>query len=148
MYYVDVDLSMAIRRQGQVVLYQPLSRIRHHQGASGNLRFRWFVTHRNRRLFLEKWGSALEDHEPLEKGSAAAVQRAIARAETVAARVRLSGPPPAGPPPARPAFDPDRQERRHREMGHALHQDYAADVESSRRPPLPQRLLARLRRLI
>jgi GT2 family glycosyltransferase len=127
-YYVDVDLSMAIRRQGRVVLYQPRSRIRHHQGASGSLRFRWFVTHRNRRFFLEKWGSALAEHEPPEKGSAEAVQRAMARAEAVAERTRRAGAPPAGPPPERPAFDPDLQERRHLEMDLGLQKDYAAHL--------------------
>src|SRR5262249_11859966 len=34
-YFVDVDLAMAIRRMGRVVLYEPRSVIRHHQGASG-----------------------------------------------------------------------------------------------------------------
>jgi GT2 family glycosyltransferase len=127
-YYVDVDLAMAIRRQGWVVLYQPRSCIRHQQGASGNLRFRWFVTLRNRRLFLEKWGSALEEHEPPEKGSAEAVRRALARAEAFAERVRRSGTPPAGQLPALPAFDPDRQERRHLEMDLGLQTGYAAHL--------------------
>ena len=54
-YYVDVDLSMALRKLGFVVYYQPASRIRHHQGASGNLRFRAFANQRNRQVFVEKW---------------------------------------------------------------------------------------------
>jgi GT2 family glycosyltransferase len=53
-YYVDVDLSMALRQQNWVVLYQPRSCIRHHQGASTPLRFRSFLMARNRRLFVEK----------------------------------------------------------------------------------------------
>jgi GT2 family glycosyltransferase len=152
-YYVDVDLAMAIRRQGRVVLYQPRSRIRHHQGASGDLSFRWFVTHRNRRLFLEKWGSALAAHEPPEKGSAAAIERAVARAEAFAERARRDGPPSSVLPPARPAFDPLRQERRHREMETALRRDYAAasnaiekTVETSRWRRLGRSLRDRLRR--
>src|SRR5262249_40036677 len=72
-YYVDVDLAMALRRMGWVVLYQPRSRIRHHQGASGDLRFRWFVTGRNRRMFVEKWGADLEQHESRQTGSPEAV---------------------------------------------------------------------------
>src|SRR5262245_35924428 len=53
-YYVDVDLSMALRQLGFVVLYQPASRIRHHQGGTRNLRFRRFAAERNRVVFIEK----------------------------------------------------------------------------------------------
>ena len=83
-YYVDVDLGMAIRRRGQVVWYEPRSVIRHHRGASGDLRFRLFVTNRNRQLFLDKWASALTEHEPRIENSPAAIERALARAEGVA----------------------------------------------------------------
>jgi len=151
-YFVDVDLSMAIRGRGQVVLYDPRSRIRHHQGASGSRRFRRFVTQRNRRAFLEKWKSALEEHFPPEPDSPAALQRAMDRADAFAGQVRRTG-PPSGAGPERPRFDPDQQERRHLEMDLALHQDYAAHlaatldaVESNRWRQLRQRLLGRLRR--
>jgi GT2 family glycosyltransferase len=86
-YYVDVDLAMAMRKLGFVVLYQPNSRIRHHQAASTNPTFRDFLLHRNRHLFLKKWGAALEKHEPYEN-SPAAVERAMARAEVYAAQCR------------------------------------------------------------
>jgi len=62
-YYVDVDLAMAMRKLGFVVLYQPNSRIRHHQGGSTKVDFRVFLINRNRLLFLEKWGAALENQE-------------------------------------------------------------------------------------
>ena len=61
-YYVDVDLSMALRQQNWVVLYQPRSRIRHHQGSSSSLRLRSFIQGRNRQLFVEKWAAALDAH--------------------------------------------------------------------------------------
>ena len=127
-YYVDVDLSLAIRRRGQVVLFDPRSQIRHRQGASGGGRFRVFVTLRNRRLLLEKWGKALEEHEPWEKGSPEAVERAMARAEAFAARVRQGG-PASGPVPARAPLDPALQERRHLERELALHKAWAAELD-------------------
>jgi GT2 family glycosyltransferase len=127
-YYVDVDLAMAVRRLGRTVLYQPRSSIRHHQGASGNVRFRVFVTQRNRKLFLEKWGSALAMlHEPREEGSLAAIQRAIARAESFAAGRGA----PALHIPERPALDPAEQERRSLESALALQKDYAAHLSTA-----------------
>jgi GT2 family glycosyltransferase len=85
-YYVDVDLAMALRKLGFVVLYQPASCIRHHQAASTNPGyFRNFLHHRNRLLFLKKWSAALENHEPwVGRDSPAAVARAMARAEVFA----------------------------------------------------------------
>jgi GT2 family glycosyltransferase len=38
-YYVDVDLAIAMRKLGFVVLYQPNSRIRHHLAASSDPSF-------------------------------------------------------------------------------------------------------------
>jgi GT2 family glycosyltransferase len=145
-YYVDVDLAMAVRRLGRTVLYQPRSSIRHHQGASGNVRFRVFVTQRNRKLFLEKWGSALATHEPREEGSLAAIQRAIARAESFAAGRGA----PALHIPERPALDPAEQERRSLESALALQKDYAAYLsmaldEAERRGTVSPAELAELR---
>ena len=89
-YYVDVDLAMGLRKLGFVVLYQPTSRIRHHQAASSNPDFRDFLLHRNRLIFLKKWGKALENHEPQEHSSAA-IERAMARAEVHADQCRPMG---------------------------------------------------------
>jgi GT2 family glycosyltransferase len=128
-YFVDVDLAMAIRRMGRVVLCEPRSVIRHHQGASGNLAFRVFVTQRNRRLFLEKWGSALEEHEPRE-GTPEVIERALARAEVRAERARREPPPPVAVH-ERAAVDPELQERRHLEMDLELHRAYVAHLEEA-----------------
>jgi GT2 family glycosyltransferase len=125
-YYVDVDLAMAVRRLGGTVLYQPRSSILHHQGASGNLRFRVFVTQRNRKRFLEKWGSALDMHEPREE-SLAAIQRAIDRAASFASGRSA----PALPAPEKRPFDPDAQERRSLESALALQKDYAAHLAAA-----------------
>lgn len=83
-YYVDVDLAMAVRQRGLVVLYQPQSRILHHGGASDSSRWRSFVSARNRQLFIDKWGSALDQHEPADADVAAAIGRAMTRAAALA----------------------------------------------------------------
>jgi GT2 family glycosyltransferase len=89
-YFVDIDLAMAMRKVGFVVLYQPNSRIRHHRTASTDPSFRDFLLHRNRLLLLKKWSAALENHEPYEN-SPAAVERALARAEGFADQCRRRG---------------------------------------------------------
>jgi O-antigen biosynthesis protein len=109
-YFVDVDLAMGLRQAGFVVLYQPRSVIRHHRGASSSSdRWRGFVCGRNRLLFLEKWASALEEHEPAEPGSVEAIGRALARAEAAADRCRSTERPklasPSGP------FDAEEQQQ-------------------------------------
>jgi|GEM_PF-870951 len=63
-YYVDVDLAMGIRSLGQYVLYEPGSRIRHHRGASTDVRMRDFIIARNRERFRSKWSGALTMHQP------------------------------------------------------------------------------------
>ena len=106
-YYVDVDLSMALRKLGFVVLYQPASRIRHHQGGAHNLRFRQFAAGRNRLVFVEKWRLALERYE---ERSPSAIEAAMARAEAFAAGRRRKGPPAVAPLQDRAAVDPAAQE--------------------------------------
>lgn len=130
-YYVDVDLAMAIRQRGLVVLYQALSRIRHHRSASMGPRFRSFVAERNRRRFLTKWSSALREHEPREEGSPAAIGRAIERA----ASRRIRGPLSSRPP--RQRLDPALQQRRHLEASRALRRDFGSHL---RRASIQRRL--------
>jgi GT2 family glycosyltransferase len=105
-YYADADLGMALRSIGFVVLYEPASRVRHHQGASGNLRIRTFASQRNRQIFIEKWGRALEGHEPPMPQSPRAIARAMARAEAFREECRRRGPPVTVPLPPRAAPDP------------------------------------------
>jgi GT2 family glycosyltransferase len=127
-YYVDVDLAMALRRRGWLVLFQPASRIRHHRGASGSPAFRSFVSQRNRRMFRAKWRAALEEHEPPRMNSVAAVERAWARAEAFA-ESRRRRPVMQTDPPAQPApFDSISQELRSLEKDRELRDAYAARV--------------------
>jgi len=123
-YYIDVDLSMALRRLGFVVLYQPASRIRHHQGASGNLRFRKFAAERNRQVFIEKWGKALEGYDPPARQSPSAVERAMARAEAFGEECRRKGPPATAELTTRAAFDPIVQVSQHYERSRAFQNAY------------------------
>ncbi len=80
-YYVDVDLAMSVRQLGYSVLYQPASRIRHHGGASGDPRWRTFVSARNRMRFIEKWGAALELQPVYDGDIDAAASRAARRSQ-------------------------------------------------------------------
>jgi GT2 family glycosyltransferase len=96
-YYVDVDFCLAVRRRGEAVYCTPSSTLRHHRGASGNRRFREFLTARNRTLFLAKWGSLLDSQEPPERSNPQAIERALARAERGVTRKSSVGDP--DPPP-------------------------------------------------
>ena len=63
-YYVDVDLCLAIRACGERVLVQPRSVVVHPGGASTERDFAHFVVERNRRLMIEKWGDLISAHAP------------------------------------------------------------------------------------
>jgi GT2 family glycosyltransferase len=127
-YRVDADLSMALRQRGLFVLYQPGSRIRHHRFASSTPRFRKFVFQRNRLLFIEKWAAALEEHEPADRDSLEAVERALARAEAFASRCRRRGTTAIEALPNRMPFDPILQERWHFDKSRALQKTYVAHL--------------------
>jgi GT2 family glycosyltransferase len=134
-YYVDIDLAMAMRKLGFVVLYQPSSRIRHHQGASSNPDFREFLAQRNRLLLVKKWGLALENHELYENNSSprqiipypsrAAVERALARAEFFADRRRRTGNMIAQRSAWPKAFNAAEQHSRHIKKSLELQEAYA-----------------------
>jgi GT2 family glycosyltransferase len=123
-YYVDVDLAMALRAHGFVVLYQPASRIRHHQGASSTGRFKEFLFRRNRLQFIEKWGAALNAFESSDGDPAQAIERAIARTDAFSKSrraVRTGAYPEAA---RRPSFDPILQERRLAERSRTIQKEY------------------------
>jgi GT2 family glycosyltransferase len=126
-YYIDVDLGMALRQRNWVVLYQPRSCIRHHQGASTSWRLRSFLMARNRQRFVEKWAAALEAHDAPDKSSLAGVERAMARAEAFAARCReRRGVEATQPVAALDTFAPELQQRRHLAEWRELNKAYAA----------------------
>lgn len=70
-YYEDTDLAFKVRSRGQRVLYQPLSRVIHMEGAtSGTDPNAGVKQHqaRNRHVFARKWRSELRDrtHGPMK----------------------------------------------------------------------------------
>jgi GT2 family glycosyltransferase len=79
-YYEDVDFCLSIRALGYRVLYAPRSRVRHHEGGSSDAGFRVFLHRHLRRRFQHRWGHVLEQLEPPNPESAAAVRRAAFRA--------------------------------------------------------------------
>ena len=106
LYYVDVDICVGIRGQGEQVLCQPRSVVVHHRGASTNRDFAEFVARRNRELILEKWGASIRSHTPGSGATFSPVARALG--------------PQAG--------NPDLRSRRGREASVAG--EYAADLRS------------------
>jgi O-antigen biosynthesis protein len=72
-YYEDADLGMGLRSLGQRVVYQPLSRVVHHEGATaGSSVEAGFKRHQavNRHRFAEKWRGELARGHLAPDGSA------------------------------------------------------------------------------
>ena len=80
-YYEDADLCLTLHRRGWKIIYEPMSVVHHSESASTRLRFRHFISARNRGLFTQKWRDALATHEPepSPEGRPAAVRRALRR---------------------------------------------------------------------
>lgn len=72
-YYEDTDLAMAVRKAGYRVLYQPLSVVVHHEGASsGNDLTKGAKRYQsiNQRIFHQKWREQLKHHfEPPQRAA-------------------------------------------------------------------------------
>jgi O-antigen biosynthesis protein len=100
-YYVDVDLCMKVRRQGEVALYEPGSRVIHRRsGLSVARDFRHFVVERNRPRFLEKWRADLPGYfsrkeQTLEEAVERAARQSAARRSTQPVWPGSDGPPGA-----------------------------------------------------
>ncbi len=58
-YYEDADLCLSARARGWRVVCEPASVVVHDEGGSSAVRFRQFVSARNRRLFVDKWRATL-----------------------------------------------------------------------------------------
>lgn len=86
-YYEDVDLCLAIAARGRRILYEPRSRVRHHESASSNADFKIFLFTRNQRLLAEKWHENLSLREPAMPWSPGAVARAVWRARGCPRRI-------------------------------------------------------------
>jgi O-antigen biosynthesis protein len=124
-YFVDLNLAMSLRQIENVVLCDPRSRTRHHQGASGSTRFRMFVFAINRQQFLDKWGAALACFEPWEENSQAAIDRALARTEAFAERCRGKAAAVLSESTKHLPFDPVEQELRCWEKSRDIQKLYA-----------------------
>ena len=125
LYYVDVDLCVAILARGQRVLLEPRSVIRHHRGASTDRAFARFVSRRNQEIFRAKWGELVTTHTP---GSG-----------VVAPSADGSLPPQEREP------DPDLQERAQLERALETSRAYARSLQA--RLARRDSLLDRLRRV-
>ncbi len=79
-YYEDVDFCLSIRAQGYRVVYAPGSRVRHHGGGSSESTFRAFLQLYQRERFRQRWQHVLEEFEPPNPESVAAIRRAAFRA--------------------------------------------------------------------
>jgi GT2 family glycosyltransferase/glycosyltransferase involved in cell wall biosynthesis len=88
-YYEDVDLCLSIRALGYRVLYTPRSRVRHDEGGSSDPGFRLFLHRYQRRRFRQRWGHLLQEFEPPNPSSSAAVRRAEFRARGCPRRLLL-----------------------------------------------------------
>jgi len=86
-YYEDVDLCLSIHARGEDVLYEPRSRVRHHESASSDPRFKLFLSNRNKKRLIEKWPDALSVCEPAAPWSPPAITRAIWRARGCPRRI-------------------------------------------------------------
>ena len=88
-YYEDVDLCLAIRDAGYQVLFEPRSRLWHHESASAEDFFKRFLFRRNQKQLQQKWAAILDCHIPAEPSSPAAVARAAWRARGAPRRVLI-----------------------------------------------------------
>ena len=62
-YYEDVDLCLGIRSLGQQVLFEPRSRVRHHESLSTDETYKRFLFRRNQKRLVEKWSHELAFRE-------------------------------------------------------------------------------------
>jgi GT2 family glycosyltransferase len=99
-YYVDVDLCLAIRARGQQVLVEPRSAVVHRAGSSTDRDFARFLLERNRRRMVEKWGDLIAN---------------------------LGG---ADPPPQERSRDPDERRLGALASHYAVADDYTSDLRS------------------
>jgi len=86
-YYEDVDFCLGIRALGQQVLFEPRSRVRHHESASSDPSYKSFLFRRNQRRLVEKWSDELAFREPPASLSRIELSRAVWRARGCPQRV-------------------------------------------------------------
>ena len=88
-YYEDVDLCLGIRALGQQVLFEPRSRVRHHESVSSDTSYKSFLFRRNQRRLVEKWSEELALLEPPALLSSIELSRAVWRARGCPQRILI-----------------------------------------------------------
>jgi hypothetical protein len=78
-YYEDADLCLSLQERGWMVLYEPTSVIVHREGGSASRDYRDFVSRRNQRQFVAKWGALLARYHqaPVTAARPQAVKEAL-----------------------------------------------------------------------
>ena len=127
-YFVDADLAMSLRRAGWSILFEPRARNRHRRGASSRRDFQEWISGRNRALFVEKWAKELEDYEPWDSRSTASIERALERAQHIAARISLAGGGRRADHPLKGEWGKADVERRALEQDLALQREWAKEL--------------------
>jgi GT2 family glycosyltransferase len=133
-YYVDVNIALGLRAVGRHVMVEPASKVLHYGGGSSTLRYRRFMSGRNRVRFQKKWAADLSQFEPPPPAGnmvAASVDAALARAAAFADRCRRAARPLAGG--GSKPIDVAEHQRRHFAMEDALRRDYVAMLEQKLR---------------
>lgn len=100
-YYVDVDLCMAVRQHGRIVVCDGRTEIKHHVGSSSTTHQRHFYSTHNRGYFVEKWKAELQTFEEPTSADPFALERADESSRRRADAIRRRAPVPlrAQPPP-------------------------------------------------
>ena len=88
-YYEDVDLCLRIHALGQRILFEPRSRVRHHESASSDTSFKHFLFGRNQRRLADKWSAELKFREPPGAVSTGELARAMWRTRMCPRRILL-----------------------------------------------------------
>jgi glycosyltransferase involved in cell wall biosynthesis len=88
-YFEDVDFCLRLREIGRHVLFEPRSRVTHHETSSSAADFKLFLMSRYRSKLLERWGGELALHEPTPTLTDATLDRAVWRARGCPRRVLI-----------------------------------------------------------
>jgi O-antigen biosynthesis protein len=80
-YYEDVDFCLALRDAGWRVVFEPGSRIVHHESASLDSRYKHFVVNAMKHRFVQRWADHLGRYCDAEPTDPEAVRRAVLRAQ-------------------------------------------------------------------
>jgi GT2 family glycosyltransferase len=76
-YYEDIDLCFGLARAGWHTLFEPRSRVIHHESASSTTPRKLFLMLRHRETFQRKWARELAECEPAAPTDPRAVARAV-----------------------------------------------------------------------